>query len=880
VLAFVVAMAVCDSAVAQTGTWTQVANSAPGYIQTMLLLPDGTVMAQDANTYNNWYRLAPGAKGGYTNGTWTTLASMNDTRLYDSSQVLTNGRAFIAGGEYGTGTDSAEIYDPLLNLWTFCPGAGERFVDSISETLPNDSVLVAPVSPKTSGETVVFNASSNSWMNAAKLFRGSRQDEASWVKLPDGSILTIDPSGTNSERYIPSLNQWVNDANVPVSLYDIYGGELGPAFLLANGNAIFFGSQPHTAIYTPSGSTSPGTWVRGPDYPNNQGMPDAPGAMMVNGRILLATSPTPVSTNHFPSPMSYYEYDPVANSFALAPGPPGMNTNSSTYTSRMLDLPDGTVLYTHFGTILYVYQPAGAPLASGQPTITAVTTNFYGSYHLAGTLLNGISEGAAYGDDAQMDSNYPLVRLTDGSGNVYYARTYGWSSTGVMTGSTNESTEFMVPTNLPSGSYSLSVVANGNSSATVPFVWAVDSLQIRPLKGLAISGPTNGPFSPSSMVCTLTNIGASPLNWAATSTANWLGFSANSGALSPAGASSTVTISLTTNATNLAAGTYSATVTFSNLTSGAVQSMPFELQANPLVVNGGFETGSYAFWTFSGTSADISVSDSSYIHSGLYGAGVGDITNDVIRDLSQTIPTVPGRGYLVSCWLENTGVSNTNLFLVSWNGTNLFAQTNMPTFGYSNMQFVAAATAASTALEFGFLKDTNFFGLDDVSVGTAPPVTITTQPTNQYVAAGGTATFSVAAAGPGTLSYYWLRNQNPIAGANAATYSTNNVQLQDSGTEFSCLVSNSVEGVASSNAVLTVYSPPVFQTATRSGSSITLTWTTVAGMTNQLQYTTNLSQPVWIDLGNPILATGGSTNASVLISSNAQRFYRIALTPP
>ena len=59
-----------------------------------------------------------------------------------------------------------------------------------------------------------------------------------------------------------------------------------------------------------------------------------------------------------------------------------------------------------------------------------------GSFHLTGTLLNGISQGAAYGDDAQMDSNYPLVRAADGTGNVYYLRTFNWSSTGVQTGNT------------------------------------------------------------------------------------------------------------------------------------------------------------------------------------------------------------------------------------------------------------------------------------------------------------------------------------------------------------------------------------------------------------------------------------------------------------
>ncbi len=130
----------------------------------------------------------------------------------------------------------------------------------------------------------------------------------------------------------------------------------------------------------------------------------------------------------------------------------------------MLDLPDGTVLYSHFGDQLYDYAPTGSPLASGQPAISSIQPNGDGSFHLTGTQLNGISEGAAYGDDCQMASNYPIVRLTAANGDVYYARTYNWSSTGVMTGTTPVTTEFRLPAGLPLGTYSLVAVANGISS--------------------------------------------------------------------------------------------------------------------------------------------------------------------------------------------------------------------------------------------------------------------------------------------------------------------------------------------------------------------------------------------------------------------------------
>src|SRR5262249_10360745 len=88
---------------------------------------------------------------------------------------------------------------------------------------------------------------------------------------------------------------------------------------------------------------------------------------------------------------------------------------------------------------------------------------------LTGTQLNGQSEGASYGDDAEMSSNYPIVYLTDGSGNVFYARTSNWSTTGVQTGSLTETVTFTLPTGMPLGSYSLFVSCAGLSSTAFPF---------------------------------------------------------------------------------------------------------------------------------------------------------------------------------------------------------------------------------------------------------------------------------------------------------------------------------------------------------------------------------------------------------------------------
>ena len=164
----------------------------------------------------------------------------------------------MAGGESGGGAYSSEVYDPRLDPWTFCLNPGVQFYDNISEVLPEGRVLIAPVQPTQAGLTLIFEPGTNPFIIGPSLYRGYDQDEASWVKLSDNSILTVDPYGTNSKRYIPGLNAWIDDSNVPVPLYDLRNFEIGAALLRPNGKAFFLGATGNTALYSPTGTTNMG----------------------------------------------------------------------------------------------------------------------------------------------------------------------------------------------------------------------------------------------------------------------------------------------------------------------------------------------------------------------------------------------------------------------------------------------------------------------------------------------------------------------------------------------------------------------------------------------------------------------------------------------
>ena len=89
-------------------------------------------------------------------------------------------------------------------------------------------------------------------------------------------------------------------------------------------------------------------------------------------------------------------------------------------------------------------------------------------------------------------------------------------------------------------------------------------------------------------------------------------------------------------------------------------------------------------------------------------------------------------------------------------------------------------------------------------VKSAAAPSITTQPSNQSVTVGSTATFSVVATGTAPLTYQWQKGTTPITGATAASYTTAATTSSDNGAQFEVAVTNSVGSITSNAATLTV----------------------------------------------------------------------------
>jgi hypothetical protein len=119
-----------------------------------------------------------------------------------------------------------------------------------------------------------------------------------------------------------------------------------------------------------------------------------------------------------------------------------------------------------------------------------------------------------------------------------------------------------------------------------------------------------------------------------------------------------------------------------------------------------------------------------------------------------------------------------------------------------------------------------------------PPPVITTQPANQTVNSGQTATFSVVATGT-SLSYQWKQGTTSISGATAASYTTPATSATDNGSEFEVTVSNPGGSVTSNAATLSVNSKPLItmQPANQSVTvGATATFTVTAAGTAPLSY--------------------------------------------
>lgn len=187
-----------------TGTWSSAGNLNTGrYRHTATLLPNGKVLVAGglgANADLNSAELYDPATG-----TWSMTGNLNTAREFHTATLLSNGKVLVAGGfvnfDNGQVTNSAELYDPVTEIWSNTGNLNTGRAYHTGTLLPNGKVLVAggffvAGFPNITNSAELYDPATGTWSNTATLNTARRFHTV--TLLPNGKVLAAGGSGFNA----------------------------------------------------------------------------------------------------------------------------------------------------------------------------------------------------------------------------------------------------------------------------------------------------------------------------------------------------------------------------------------------------------------------------------------------------------------------------------------------------------------------------------------------------------------------------------------------------------------------------------------------------------------------------------------------------------
>ena len=169
---------------------------------------------------------------------------------------------------------------------------------------------------------------------------------------------------------------------------------------------------------------------------------------------------------------------------------------------------------------------------------------------------------------------------------------------------------------------------------------------------------------------------------------------------------------------------------------------------------------------------------------------------------------VTSQGGISTLYLNGTNVGSANFPFNTPAGSQLLIGSIINVANYQTIGAVDELSIYNRALTQPEIQAIYNAGSAGKCISPVSPQIIT-QPVNQTVFVGQTASFNVLASGTPPLSYQWSFNSNNIVGATNATLNLSSIMFTNAG-NYNVLVSNVLGSVLSSNATLTVPSctPP------------------------------------------------------------------------
>jgi hypothetical protein len=528
--------------------------------------------------------------------------------------------------------------------------------------------------------------------------------------------------------------------------------------------------------------------------------------------------------------------------------------------------------------------------------------------------LGFFATGSLGGPFNNSSQNYVLTNIGSGPINWSLANTSAWLQVSATSGTLTPGdaattvTVSLAPaaTNLALGSYAASVIFTNTSDGAVQTrefsVLVTEPLQITPSAGFAATNFVGGPFSNTNQSYTLTNLGSASINWSLANTSAWLQASSTSGTLTP-GAASTVVVSLAPAATNLSAGNYAATIFFTNTSDGNVQNRQFVLSVqtppDPLVVapasglafNGTPGAMSGASQTFNLTntgvaSANWSLRSTSVWFSASSSSGTLAPSGGAT---AVTLTTTPGANSLaVGSYTNTVWFTNQNTSVVQVRSVVLVVQSLLQNGGFEKGDFSSWTTSGNfqfcSVSSSATYVHSGIWGAEMGPSGTLGYLSQTLNTTPGQIYSLSFWLINPAGSTPNEFNAAW-NGSTLVDLVNLGATGWVNYQYFVGATSSSTVIQfgfrNDPAYLGFDDVTVTPVPAPTFQSATRAGSDLNFSWNTQSGLVYQVQYTTSLNPPSWINLGGTITAGGSSltftdTNA---ISASALKFYRLEMLP-
>jgi hypothetical protein len=563
----------------------------------------------------------------------------------------------------------------------------------------------------------------------------------------------------------------------------------------------------------------------------------------------------------------------VANTFAAAPLPTGLVVNTT--SGRITGTPTVTGVYVigltasdngqasrtvRTNLTLTILAGGGggaiAPSITTQPTSQTVTAGANVNFTIAasGTAplsyqwrLNGANIAAA------TSATLSLTSVTTGqSGGGYSCVVSNPAGTATSSTATLTVNPAVVAPTITTQPTSQTVTAGANVSFTVAaggtaplsYQWRLNGANIAGATSATLSLPsvTTGQ-SGGSYSCVVSNPAGTATSSAATLTVNP---AAIAPAITTHPSSQTVTAGANVSLTVAASGT--APLSYQWLLNGA--NLPGA--TSPTLTLNGVTTGQTGNYSCIVTNAAGSATSSA----------AALTVNPAI--LAPTITTQPANQSVTAGATANFTVVATGTAPLSYqwrlNGANLAGATSA-TLNLTAVPLGQSGGSYSCVVTNAAGSATSSAATLTVTAAAIAP-TIATQPVNQTVTAGTTASFAVVASGTAPLSYQWRLNGANIVGATSATLTLTSVTTGQSGGSYSVVVTNVAGSVTSGAATLTVNPAPIAPTITTQPTTQTVTAGTNVSFTVAASGTAPLSYQWRLNGVN----LGGATSATLTLT--------------